>query len=77
MGDCGDCGAMCYGRSHMSKNSWECDYWMSERCPYCGGRLSEARFHNGVRVWYCYGCHFDFTEERLKELAGELQRSAE
>ena len=31
-----------------------------ERCPFCGGKLSEVRDHEGKKYRHCYGCHFDW-----------------
>ena len=35
------------------------------RCPFCGGKLSAIREHDGKRYRHCYSCHFDQYEESL------------
>lgn len=31
-----------------------------ERCPFCGGQLSEVRTFGDLKVRHCYSCHFDY-----------------
>ena len=31
-------------------------------CPFCGGKLSETRYHDGNPYKHCYSCHFDHYE---------------
>lgn len=37
--------------------------WEQLQCEFCGGSLSEIRYHNGKPYRHCYGCHFDRNVE--------------
>lgn len=39
---------------------WWDNIQSDNRCPYCGGLLSEIRIQNNKPHRHCYGCHFEF-----------------
>lgn len=61
---CDNCGdRKCYG--YMQTNpeldlTVPCDDWQKFPCLFCGGALSEKRYHNGKAYRHCYACHAEF-----------------
>ena len=51
-------GTVCFLAVAANEDRWE----KVPRCHFCGGKLSEIRYHDGRKYRHCYSCHFDQYE---------------
>lgn len=61
---CDNCGdRICYGYMQINPKldlTRSCYDWQKIPCTFCGGALSEKRYHNGKVYRHCYACHAEF-----------------